>query len=97
MNTTEHDYADLIDPFVRAEVEAFKRGYDSGIVAGILYAIGIGLVVAMILFASKANAAEWSVEQTRGWHLPKASERGAAIVICQNNAARHEWRCFSVR
>ena len=95
--TTDRDYADLIDPFVRAEVEAFKRGYDSGIVAGILYAIGIGIIVAMILFASKANAAEWTVEESVRWHLPKASERGARIVVCGNNSARREWRCFSVR
>ena len=51
------DYADMVDPFVRAESEAWERGYDKGVVTGILYAIGIGFVLALVLFASKIHAA----------------------------------------
>ena len=94
---TDRDYSDMVDPFVAAEKAAWERGFDKGVVSGILYAIGIGIVIALVLFASKVGAADWDVEQTRGWHLPKASERGARIVVCGNNAARHEWRCFVVK
>lgn len=34
--TTDRDYADLVNPYVRAEREAYERGYS----AGILHAAG---------------------------------------------------------
>ena len=94
---TDRDYADLVDPYVRAEEEAFARGKSEGLFSGIFYTLVALIALAMLLVSLHAHAASWSVEQTRGWHLPKASEREARIVVCQNNAARHEWRCFSVR
>ena len=93
--STERDYADMVDPFVRAELAAWERGYDKGVVAGILYAIGIGIAVGMILFASKAGAAEWSFEEAR--RPIKASERDASYTVCQNNSIRHYWHCFIVK
>ena len=88
---TDYDYADMIDPFVRAELEAWNRGYDKGVVAGILYAIGIGLVVGMLLFASKAHSATWTYEES--FTVIKASHRGARITICQDTGFERKWAC----
>ena len=89
------DYADMVDPFVRAESEAWERGYDKGVVTGILYAIGIGFVVGMILFASKAAASEWTFEESH--RVIKASERGADITVCHSSGVRFPWQCFVVK
>ena len=92
---TDRDYADMVDPFVRAESEAWERGYDKGVVTGILYAIGIGFALALVLFASKVNAAEWTFEESR--YPIKASERGADITVCHSSGVRFPWQCFSVK
>ena len=95
--STERDYADMVDPYVRAELAAWERGYDKGVVAGILYAIGIGIVVGMILFASKAGAATWA--STESWITIRASDVGAKITVCQPNPKPlgPTWLCYAGR
>ena len=93
---TDRDYADMIDPFIRAEEEAWSRGYDRGVVAGLLYAIGVGLVVAMILFASKVNAETIRFKPTP---LPiRASAVEARITVCQQYRELYGlWQCYAIK
>ena len=92
--STDKDYADLVDPFVRAEVEAFKRGYGQGILTGIWYAILVGIVTAMLIYATNAHAADWWMSET--WAPIKASDCGGKISACHNNAIEGKWTCYCV-
>lgn len=92
---TDRDYADLVDPFVRAEVEAFKRGYGEGIVSGIWYSILTGIVAGLLLASWNAHAADWTYEESP--RVIKASERGARLTACHNNAVEKGWVCFIVK
>ena len=91
---TDRDYADMINPHVRAEEEAHGRGYREGVAAGIFYAVVALVTAGMLLVALNAHA-EWSYEEAR--RPLKASERGAKISVCQNNATGREWKCFLIK
>ena len=92
---TDHDYADMIDPFVRAEVEAFKRGYGEGIASGIFYTICALIAAGLVLVSLNAHGATkrgWTYEEA---YLPiRASSRAARIVICQDTGFERKWACY---
>ncbi len=90
---TERDYSDLVNPYVRAEAEAERRGFWHG-VASAIWAILIACIIAGALYAGKVGAAEWTFEEAR--KPIRASERGAQISVCHNNAVTRVWRCFFV-
>lgn len=93
--TTDRDYADMVNPYVRAEEEAHQRGYREGVAAGAFYATLIFVMLVLALAGCPAKAADWSFEEAS--RPIKASERGARITVCQNNATGRTWACFSVR
>ena len=92
---TDRDYADMIDPFVRAEVESFKRGYGEGVVSGIFYTIVAILAFGLVLVSWNAHAAPkhgWTYEEA---YLPiRSSSRAARIVICQDTGFEKKWACY---
>ena len=95
---TEYDYADMVDPFVKAEERAYERGWREGLLCGIFYSIATIIGVGMLLVALDAHAAEaprWSYEEAR--KPLKASERNARISVCQQNAVERGWACFLIR
>ena len=96
---TDFDYKDLVDPFVRAEQEAFRRGYGQGILTGVFYAILCGLIGgALLLVSTRGLAAEappW--ERMESPRVIKASERGATVSVCQQNAVERGWSCFFIK
>lgn len=88
------DYADMINPYVRAEQEAETRGFRKGAAFGVYMTLCV-IIAGMILMSLNAHAADWSFEEAK--KPIRASERDATLSVCQNNSARHVWHCFFVR
>lgn len=95
---TDMDYKDMVDPYVRSEVEAFRRGYGEGVVSGIWYTIVAIIAAGLVLVAWNAHASEAPpftvIESARPI---KASEHRARITVCSTVSARMQWSCFIVR
>lgn len=89
------DYADMVNPYVRAEQEAHERGFWEGCLSGIFYTLVALIAAAMILFSMNAHAEVSWVALT--WSPIKASDCGGTISVCQNNATEGTWTCFCVR
>jgi hypothetical protein len=93
------DYKDILNPYVRAEVEAFKRGYGEGLVSGIFYVIVALIAAGLVLVSWNAHAvsaaSDWTYEESP--RVIKASERGARLTVCQQNAIERGWACFIVK
>lgn len=89
------DYADMVNPYVRAEHEAEGRGYRRGVWAGAFAALYIAIIAGMILVSWHAHAADWTREESQ--RVITASERDAQITVCQQNAIERGWACFIVR
>ena len=92
---TDRDYADMVNPYVRAEEEAEQRGFRKGVLMAVWWLLCI-CVAGLLLVSLKANAvAPWSYEESR--QPIKASERDARITVCQSNSVLWGWSCFIVR
>lgn len=48
MGTTSRDYADMVDPYVRAEREAYQRGVRDGLVYAACFVIFVCFVAATL-------------------------------------------------
>ena len=92
---TDRDYTDMVNPYVRAEEEAFKRGHSEGLAAGIFYALCAIIALGMLLVALDAHAADWTYEESP--RVIRASERDARLTVCQQNAIERGWQCFIVK
>lgn len=92
---TDYDYADMVNPYIRAEEEAHRRGFREGVAAGIFYAICAIIALGMLLVALKADAAPrrvWTYEES--FTPIRASSRGASISVCQNIGYERSWACY---
>lgn len=95
MSTTERDYADMVNPFVRAEEEAHSRGFREGFGAGI-FATALILVFAAALLFYRLEARATEVVRYRPAATPiRASDVDARITVCQQfHEIERKWRCW---
>jgi hypothetical protein len=96
--STDVDYADMVNPFVRAEEEAEDRGRRRGICEGIFGTILTILAIVAAAYTVETRSAEaprWWVQET---YAPiRASAAGCSISVSHNNATGRTWRTFCVR
>lgn len=95
--TTDRDYADMVNPYVRAEQEAHARGYREGLASGIFYALVAIAGLGMLLVALNAHAE--IAEELDAWKPIKASDVHARLTVCHEHREPlgAPWRCFAVR
>ena len=97
-DSTDRDYADIVDPFVQAETEAFKRGYGQGILTGIFYAILCGLIGGALLLVSTRGLAAEPVRYKLTVTPIRASAVDARFTICQQYREFYgRWQCHAIR
>lgn len=99
---TQQDYADMVNPYVRAEEEAEERGFRRGIGAGVFGTILVlAFAAALILYRVEAKGAEsrsaWLSVET--WRPISASQVGARITVCHTNPKPIglPWLCYATR
>lgn len=87
------DYADMVNPYVRAEQEAHERGFWEGCLSGIFYTLVVLIAAGMILFSMNAHAEV--IFGAYSWKPVIASDCGGTLSICQKKGS--QWECFCVR
>ena len=94
---TDADYSDMVNPYVRAEEEAFKRGHTQGLLSGLWLALCGLVAVGLLLVALVAQAAE--IVRFRLTAMPiRASAVDARITVCQQYPeVSRKWQCYALR
>src|SRR4051812_49020404 len=97
MATTDRNYADMVNPYVRAEEEARLMGFRHGVGVGIFATVMVlAFAFAMFFYSLEARgaAAELRYQPTRA--PIRASDLEARITVCQQDASSRKWLCYSV-
>lgn len=94
------DYADMVNPYVRAELEAEQRGRRQGWGEGVFITILIVLALIAVFYNVETRAQDLR-KATRKYQPTedtiKASAIDARITVCHKNAGATRWTCWSVR
>ena len=91
---TDRDYSDMVNPYVRAEEEAFQRGLRRGCTwATIVLIVALGL----LLVALDARGAEILRFKLTATPI-RASAVDARITVCQQYRELFgKWQCYAIR
>lgn len=95
---TDRDYADLINPYVRAEEEAEQRGRRQGWCEGAFVTILAILSLVAVFYTVETRA-----DVLLNWKFViaeapiNASDCGTRVSVCHNSSAYHPWHCHCPR